>query len=476
MNKHIYLSSFHSIHFVGMKGIAMTALAVWVKEQGITVTGSDTREEFPSDKILSSAGISVISGFAASHITKNRPDAVIYTGAHNGRDNIEVRTALSLHIPCFAHGEALGIAMAGKKQISVAGSHGKTTTSAMIATILTSIGSDPSYAVGCGEIQGLGFPGHYGKGDFFIAEADEYITDPTHDTTPRFLWQKPDILVVTNVDFDHPDAYASVRQVQDAFLALMAKQKGKKVSILNRDDPESIPLLENNTLNTIITYGLSQSAMYYPASITYRPGRTEFELMHEGKSLGIFRLSVPGEHNVMNALAAIIACRQTGVSWSQIQIGLVRFSGAKRRFEKIGAVSGVTFYDDYAHHPKEISSTLAAIRSWYPKDRLIVVFQPHTYSRTYTLLADFGGAFRSADIVICTDIYASAREKETLGMSGMLFTREVQKHHKRVYYAAGADEVTAVLSSLTTKGDRVVFMGAGNIYSWGKEIYRVFTE
>jgi UDP-N-acetylmuramate--alanine ligase len=470
------LSSFHSIHFVGMKGIAMTALAVWAKEQGITVTGSDISEEFPSDKILFSVGISVLNGFTASHITQNRPDAVIYTGAHNGRDNIEVKTALSLHIPCFAHGEALGIAMAGKKQISVAGSHGKTTTSAMIATILTSAGSDPSYAVGCGEIQGLGLPGHFGKGDYFVAEADEYVTDPAHDKTPRFLWQSPDILVVTNVDYDHPDAYASIRQVQEAFLALMAKQKGSKISILNRDDPESAPLLENKASNTIITYGLSQSAMYYPASISYRPGRTDFELMHEGKSSGVFRLCVPGEHNVLNAVAAIICCRQTGASLTRIQKGLAEFCGAKRRFEKLGVVSGVSFYDDYAHHPKEISATLGAVRSWYPNDRLIVVFQPHTYSRTHKFLADFGNAFRTADIVICTDIYASARENDTLGMSGRLFTREVQKHQDHVYYAEGVIDIRSLLRSVTAKGDRVVFMGAGNIFSWGKEIYKSFTK
>jgi len=463
------------IHFVGIKGIAMTALAVWAKEKGIKVTGSDTKEEFPSDPILRKSHIDVLVDFNTDHISETQPDLVIYTGAHSGRENVEVVAAVNLGIPTLPHGKALGLAMHGTKQISVAGSHGKTTTSAMIATIFLSAGRNPSYAIGCGEIGGLGMPGHYGNGDYFIAEADEYVTDPTHDKTPRFLWQHPDILVVTNIDYDHPDAYASLAAVQEAFVTFVGKQQGVKITIVNADDPLSNPI--NKKLGThVITYGLSNNADYHIQNIVFHPGKTTFQLFHGKDKVGEFTLFVPGEHNVHNAAAAVVGCLSVGLSVRDIVKGLSKFSGAKRRFETIDTIRGVTFYDDYAHHPKEISSTLSAIRAWYKKDRLIVVFQPHTYSRTKSLLKDFGKAFSNADMVITTDIYASARETEKLGITGELFAEEVKKHHANVLYAPEYKDVLNVINSKTKRGDRIVFMGAGNMYVWGKDIVASFVH
>lgn len=457
------------LYFVGIKGIAMTALAVWAKEQGIEVSGSDTNEQFPSDTILSKNAIPVLIGFDAKHIHNFHPDAVIYTGAHQGRDNVEVREARELNIPTLPHGIALGLAMKGSHQVSVAGSHGKTTTSAMIASILIHAGLDPSYAIGSGEIRGLGYPGHYGKGKYFVAEADEYITDPTHDRTPRFLWQHPEILVVTNIDYDHPDAYASLEEVQEAFKKLENQQTGRKIAIINRDDPPSALLLQS-TVSKIITYGTSDNAMYRATHIVFRDGKTTFEIEKQHINLGTFTLHVPGVHNVLHATAAYIASELSGATCQQIIHGIAKFEGAKRRFETIGTVNNVTYYDDYAHHPKEIEATLSAMHAWYPKDRIVVVFQPHTYSRTKTLLTDFGKAFFHSDIVICADIYASAREHDTMGITGATLVSEIQKHHDHVIFAPLADDVLHALRSTVQKGDRVVFMGAGNIYVWGKEI------
>lgn len=446
------------LHFVGIKGIAMAALAVLAKERGDTVSGSDIDEEFPSDEVLAKAGISVLSGFDPKHITK-KIDLVVYTGAHGGVDNIEVKTAQAFGIDVLPHGKALGAAMKDKKQISVAGSHGKTTTAAMIATIL----GDCSYAIGSGEIRGLGLPGHFSvSSQYFVAEADEYVTDPTHDKTPRFLWQTPSVLVVTNIDFDHPDVYESLEDVQQAFLAL---QKQSDSCVINLDDPKSSKLLSQKNVST---YGFSPESDIRISDVRIGTEQSNFTLIKKGKTLGEFAISVPGVHNISNATAAITTALATGVSVEEIKTRLLAFGGAKRRFEKIGQVQGVTFYDDYAHHPKEIAATLAAVRSWYPKDNIVAIFQPHTYSRTKALLSEFGKAFTEADTVLVTDIYASARENDTLGITGETLFLEVKKNHKNVFYTATAAEVKERLKTID-KGI-VLFMGAGDIYTWEKEV------
>ena len=445
------------IHFVGIKGVAMAALAVWYKEAGYIVTGSDITEEFPTDDVLAQGGITALE-FSPKNITNIRPDLVIYTGAHGGKENDEVVEAIALGIRALPHGKALGLIMSDKKQISVAGSHGKTTTTAMIATILTEAGLDPSYAIGCGEIRGLGLSGHFGKGNMFVAEADEYITDPNHDTTPRFLWQHPDILVVTNIDYDHPDVYASLADVQAAFVKL---RQQAKITIVNIDDPASKVLLHNS-----ITYGFSANAEFQVTHVGFGKERTFFTLLQRGMKLGEFTLKVPGRHNALNAAAAAAACRQLGVLWEDIKKGLRVFGGTKRRFEFVGTVGETRVYDDYAHHPTEIKAQLAAVRQWYPRARIIVVFQPHTYSRTKALMSEFGNAFALAQEVILTDIYSSARETDTLGISGKTLVEETAKHHQNVYFAPDFSSVKKLLYTHMQPGDIIMFMGAGSIYTW----------
>jgi len=426
------------IHFVGIKGVAMAALAVWYKEAGYTVTGSDISDEFPSDEVLTKAEIRVL-GFDSKNIVRLNPDLVIYTGAHGGRENDEVVEALAKKIPAVAHGKALGLVMEDNKQVSVAGSHGKTTTTAMIATILTTAGMDPSYAIGCGEIRGLGLPGHFGKGKIFVAEADEYVTDPNHDMTPRFLWQHPDILVETNIDWDHPDVYATLSDVQAAFTALEGQSK---VIITQKD--------------------------FQVTRVAFGKERTFFSLEQNGMKLGEFTLKVPGIHNARNAGAAVIACMELGVSRNKISEGLLLFGGSKRRFEFIGTIGDTRVYDDYAHHPTEIKAQLAAVREWYPHNRIIVVFQPHTYSRTKALISEFSKAFTDASMVLLTDIYSSARETDTLGMTGKTLVEETAKHHAHVLYAPDFLAVKKLLDQHMQPSDIIIFMGAGDIYGWSK--------
>jgi UDP-N-acetylmuramate--alanine ligase len=456
------------IHFVGIKGVAMAALAVWAKEAGYVVTGSDTAEQFPTDDVLAKAKIDVLSDFDPRNLGgRIPPGLVIYTGAHGGKDNSEVVEATALGIPTLPHGQALGLVMADDIQVSVAGSHGKTTTSAMIATVLVHAGLDASYAIGCGEIRGLGLPGHKGKKNIFVAEADEYVTDPGHDSTARFMWQSPDILVVTNVDFDHPDAYASLTEVQDAFLRLQKKQKGQKCSIINADDPASKQLLNNN----YVSYGFTAKSEFQVTHVRFSEERSYFILSQRGVEIGEFMLQVPGRHNVLNAAAAALACRQLGVSWGEIKKGLLVFGGTKRRFEPVGDIGTITVIDDYAHHPQEIKATLAAAREWYPRRRIIAVFQPHTYSRTKALLSEFAHAFTQAQEVILTDIYSSARETDSLGITGKTLAEETAKVQANVYFAPDFDHVNTILREHMQVDDVILFMGAGSIYTWGKQFY-----
>jgi UDP-N-acetylmuramate--alanine ligase len=253
------------IHFVGIKGVGMTPLALIAKEAGMSVTGSDTADEFITDPILRDAGIYPLVGFDASHI--ETPDVVITTGAHGGYDNIEVQTAKSRGIPVLTQGQAVGEFMRGEifgksyTGVSVAGSHGKTTTTAMIATILQHAGKDPSYVIGTSDIFPLGKPGHFGLGEYFIAEADEYATEPTHDKTAKFLWQHPLLTVFTNIELDHPDIYPTIESVRSVFLQF-AKQLPEDGTLIACGDSEEVETLLKEYTGNVLTYGLSEKNTY----------------------------------------------------------------------------------------------------------------------------------------------------------------------------------------------------------------------
>ncbi len=462
-------TKYKHIHFVGIKGVAMTALALYFKDQGITVTGSDVEGVFPTQHVLDKARISISIGFSAVTIEKQKNlDLVIYTGAHGGKDNVEVVTAVKRRIPVMSHGQALGMVMEGKRQISVAGSHGKTTTSSMLACIFTQAFIDPSYAIGCGTILGLGNPGHNGSGNVFIAEADEYMTDPGHDTKPRFLWQHPELLVVTNIDYDHPDVYANLEEVQQAFLTLQKQMTGRKTTIVNHDDVPSKVLCQKG-IHTV-TYGYSPGSEYQITHVSFEEGRTFFTVCVRGTTIGEFILVVPGKHNILNALAALVAACEFGLSLEVIKKGLMQFQGAKRRLELLYTNKDIRIYDDYAHHPHEIIASLDALRSWYPKNRVITIFQPHTYSRTASLLSEFAKSFSKSDIVCIADIYASARETVRTDIHSAKLVEEIAKNHTNVQYVKNLSGALSYLKIYLSPGDIIVCMGAGDIYEWGYAI------
>lgn len=455
------------IHFIGIKGVAMTALAILAKEQGSKITGSDIKEEFVTDEVLKRNGISWNVSFSEKNISGN-PDLVVVTGAHGGMTNPEAQFAQIKGLKTVMQGQALGMFMEGFRQISVVGCHGKTTTSALIATILEKAGLSPSFAIGCADIPVLGNPAHFGKGKYFIAEADEYVTCPQTDSTPRFLWQKPDILVITNIEYDHPDVYKDIEEVKVAFTKIINKvtNTGRIIACIdNQNVREIIKGVEN-----VITYGKSPAADYHLERIYVSDCKTTFWLSFMGRELGDFHLAVPGEHNVYNAVGAVIAGLEAGVSLEKIKLILPQFTGTKRRFEKVGEVNGILLYDDYAHHPTEINATLQAAKIWFPHKKIFCIFQPHTYSRTQALLPEFSRAFSSADTVLVTDIYSSARENGSNHITPQTLVQEISKHHPNVYYQKGPQDVANFLSQKAESGDIVFTMGAGDIYKWHRDI------
>ena len=461
-------SKYHRIHFTGIKGVGMTALAIVAREMGIAVSGSDISEEFPTDATLKRFHIPYATGFSELNIAAGT-DLIIYTGAHQGSKNPEVFAAKMRNIPVIPHGRALGLFMEGSRGISVAGSHGKTTTSAMVATVLVKSGRDPSYAIGCGEILGLGTSGHAGKGEFFVAEADEYMTEPGADATPRFLWQKPELLIITNIDFDHPDAYADLNAVKQAFLTFINGLAVNATIVLNQDDPPSaslLPLIKHK----VVTYGLKKTAQFQLVNLMFHEGRTNFSVKFPDTKVHEFELVVPGAHNAVNATAVIAGLTNLQISLEEIKNRLAAFRGTRRRFELILEKDGKLMFDDYAHHPKEIRATLNSCRDWYGKRRLIVIFQPHTYSRTLALLPEFAESFTQADTVLVTEIYASQRETKRGDVSGRHLTEAIKKHQEEVYFVPQKSDVLEYVRSNVRPGDLIMTMGAGNIYNWIPEI------
>lgn len=455
------MHKYKHIHFIGIKGVAMTSLAVLAKQMGSKITGSDIAEEFVTDEILKRNNIKWTVGFSEKNIA-GKPDLVIVTGAHGGMTNPEAVSASLKGLKVVTQGQALGMFMDGYEQISVSGTHGKTTTSALLSFIFEKAGLSPSFAVGCADIPILATCARAGKGQYFIAEADEYITDPQTDKTPRFLWQNPKTLIITNIEYDHPDVYPDIEEIKLAFVKLIQKLPPDGLMVACIDDNNVKEIIKYAP--RVITYGKGIFADWKILRIYNNAGKTNFWLEYKGREMGHFQISLPGEHNVQNAAAVIIVSLEAGIDIEKIRNFLPLFTGTKRRFEKIGEVSNILLYDDYAHHPTEIKATLKALKSWYPEKRIIAVFQPHTYSRTKGLFKEFGLCFVDADIILIADIYSSAREVEKYGVTSATLVEEICQHHPNCYYTKGENEILQYLEHNIQENDIIITLGAGDIY------------
>lgn len=462
------------IHFTGVKGVGMAALAIIAKEAGFEVTGSDVVEAFITDEELIKAGVVMLEGFNPEHV--KGADLVIATAAHGGAQNIEAKTARTRGIQVLSQGEALGRFQSGEifgKQlvgISIAGSHGKTTTTAMIATMLKGNKLDPSYSIGTGNIPSLGNSGHFGKGEYFVVEADEYFADEA-DRTPKFLYQKPNYIVITNIDFDHPDIYSSIDDVRNAFWKFTGNLRENGALIACGDGEENRKFLKEVVAKKI-TYGMSPDNNYWIERLNYSSEKMFFWVKTGDTLLGQFSVNVFGEQNALDALAAIVLGLEIGLSIEQIKNGLSGFKGSKRRSEYIGSLpNGAKIYDDYAHHPREIKETLTAFRKVFPKEKIIVVFQPHMYSRTKIFFNEFSTAFSDVNEVIMSEIFPSFREPVDKDFSSRLLVEEIKKYGTTaIYFSDLPNVVKYLVSQKLDKNTVLITMGAGDVYKVGKEI------
>jgi UDP-N-acetylmuramate--alanine ligase len=448
------------VHLVGIGGIGLSAIARVLKGWGYRVSGSD-RQPTALTKALDAEGITTYAGHRAEQV--RGADLVVISSAVP-EDNPEVVEARRLGIPVVKREPFLGELTAGKITIAVAGTHGKTTTSAMIAWILLQAGMDPTFIVG-GVLQNLGTNARAGDGAHFVIEADEY------DRT--FLGLKPNVAVITILEHDHPDCYPTFDEMRAAFAEFAGRLVAGGLLIVCGDDEQARQLqaIAGSEGRRVETYGLDARWDWWAkgAEALYSTlgNHATFEIRHRGGQRGTCALQVPGQHNVLNALAALAASTEVGVDLAVAASALTRFRGTERRFEVKGQVDGVVVVDDYAHHPTEIRATLAAARIKYPGRPIWAVFQPHTYSRTAALMDDFAAALREADRVLVTSIYA-ARETDTLGLSGADVVARMGDADAT--YVETLDDAVATLLQRVRPGDVVITLGAGDGYLIGEQL------
>lgn len=450
------------VHFVGIGGIGMSGIAEILHNLNYEVTGSDIKES-DTTRRLRSLGIKVFIGHDPENL--GQPHVVVISSAVSP-DNPEIIAARQRAIPVIPRAEMLAELGRLKYAILVAGAHGKTTTTSFLATILAEGGLDPTVVIG-GKLKAIGSNARLGQGDFIVAEADE--------SDGSFLKLNPTVAVVTNIDREHLDFFKNVEELKKAFIKFINKVPFYGTSVIcveNEHIIEIMPKLERKN----ITYGFSEQADVYPSNISRFERNMSFEVFIRGRYLDFFTIPIPGEHNVLNSLAAIAVGMELQIPVSVIKRALQNFSGIQRRFELKGEHRGVRIFDDYGHHPTEIKATLKAAKGSYEKNRLVVIFQPHRYTRTRDLIDDFAGCFDNADSLYLMDIYP-AGEKPIEGVHSEVLYRKLKNHGFRdaVYISDRGELVNQVVSKLR-EGDIIITLGAGDVYKIGEEIYRAISH
>lgn len=445
------------VHFIGIGGISMSGLAEILLEEHFTISGSDSKES-ELTKRLEEMGVTVFYGQQASNITGDI-DLVVYTAAIR-EDNPEFLSARKAGIPMISRAELLGQIMDNyQNSIAVAGTHGKTTTTSMISQILLTAKCDPTITVG-GILEAIDGNLRVGKSNIFISEACEY--------TNSFLHFYPKYSVILNVEAEHLDFFKDIQEIRRSFHQFAGNTRKDGAIIINGDIPNCEELTEGLTPQ-VITFGLSEHCDFHPKDVTFdEKACATFTAMYRDKKVMTVSLNVPGMHNVSNALAAIALSLDLKLPKEVIKDGLLAFGGANRRFQYKGCVDGVTIIDDYAHHPTEIRATLTAALN-YPHKRLVLAFQPHTYSRTKAFLDDFAEVLSMADVVVLADIYA-AREKNTYGVSSRDILAKLKERGTDCYYFPSFEEIEKFLLKNCMNGDLLITMGAGDIVNVGEHL------
>ncbi len=436
------------VHFVGVGGIGMSGLAEILRSMDFEVSGSDLREGENTRRLVR-LGVRIDVGHRAENVRD--ADVVVFSSAIRD-DNPELLAAFERGVPVIRRAEMLAELMRVKYAVLIAGSHGKTTTTSLVATVLRAAGFDPTVVVG-GRMAALGSNARLGAGDLLVAEADE--------SDGSFLQLTPTIAAVTNVDPEHLDHYLTYDALKEAFLAFVERVPFYGLAVLCLDHPtvqELLPRVHRRTA----TYGLSPQADYSARQLQFDGLSTRFQALRRGQPLGEFTVRMPGRHNVLNALAVVAIADELAVPLDLLQESLATFTGVARRFTVVGEVGGVALVDDYGHHPAEVEATLAAARQAY-SGRVLVAFQPHRYTRTQLLFEDFTRAFNDADDLVVTDVYA-AGEPFIPGATGEALAQAIARHgHRRVRYTADRAAIVAHLASSARPGDVVIALGAGDV-------------
>lgn len=479
------MTKYTKIYFMGIKGVGMATLAVIAKQAGFIVGGSDVVDEFITDKILKEAGIEYATGFSEENVkdffAETLPSDCLFiaTGAHSGFDNPEAKFAKSENIKVITHGQAVGLFMSGElfdrtdlEGISIAGSHGKTTVTAMIATVLTDAGLDPSFTAGSSEIFPLGAAGHYGRGNYFVAEADEYVSEKNYDPVPKFYYQKPNSLIINNIDFDHPDFYHDIEAVKNAYAEFASNLPHTGILVVNGDDLNTLEILQKvSSQPRIVTFGAGETNEFKIRDFTENGWGSSFKVFRGDIEIGEFKVAVPGYYNAKNALGVIALLMELGISVPKIASGLEKFKGVARRQEIMGKTkNGQQVIDDYAHHPEEIRKTLEAIKIATNK-KILVVFQFHTFSRTRALFSDFVGSLIGADEIIILSTFAAQRGESEGEDLDRQFVEELHKVNSTAIFVNSLKNVVEYIEKNVTSPDFVVVtMGAGDVYHVGEQL------
>ena len=435
------------IHFIGIGGAGMSGLARIALSHGITVSGSDAKDSSVVIA-LSALGATVSTSHLASNVDGS--DLVVYSNAIS-ESNSERMRAKELNLPILTRAAALAVLMSDSKSIAVAGTHGKTTTSSMLAVALQACAADPSFAIG-GTITASGSNAHRGTGEIFVAEADE--------SDGSFIEYHPYAAIVTNVEHDHVDFFATPESVAQAFTDFAATIKKEGFLTYCADDPGALALSQRVESIELVSYGLHESADLHIDQIELLTMGSRARAIWKGRSVGHIELPVPGQHNLLNAAGALATGLKLGFPAADLLTGLATFRGTGRRFEIKGVVHGVRVIDDYGHHPTEINVTLEAARRYADEGRLIVIFQPHRYSRTKAFAAQFASELSVADRAIVLEVYA-ASEKPIEGVSSKLITSMMSKGE----YIPNFVEVTDSVVADAQPGDVIVTLGAGDVSS-----------
>lgn len=456
------LNGIKKIHFVGIGGAGMSAIAKILLEKGYCVSGSDLHDSEVVEK-LRAQGAKIYKGHQRENVLA--AEAIVVSTAISC-ENPEVVEARHRNLKVFHRSDIVAALMKAERGIAVAGAHGKTTTTSMLGVALDHAGVEPTIIIG-GEVDYLGSNAKLGSGKYLVAEADE--------SDGSFLKLSPKIAIVTNIENDHMDHYGTMDNILKTFrqfLHNLPKEDGLAVLCF---DNAHIRDIAADLERRYVSYAIDEKADYQAKHIVTNGAETTFDVYHKGENLGAVALNIPGRHNVLNAMATVVVGISIGLSLSDIAAGLRLFNGAKRRFQTKGKARGVWVVDDYAHHPTEISTTLTAAKQTNPS-RVVCVFQPHRYSRTKFLLREFGACFTAADVLVLTDIYA-AGEDPISGVSGKTIEEEVKKQTgKQAIYIENREDIAKYLTGIVKEGDLAMTMGAGDIYLTGEELVDLLNQ